>query len=106
LSINKTGDYQFKIWFDVVANAEVMDEIGLSEVVIYRSPDNVSWYEVRTYTMDENPEMIATNTTSHTGYVTYSNATGKYYKAEVTIYAKKGTGIAEIYRETTVLQMR
>jgi len=106
VSIHKTGNYQFKIWFDVTANAAVMDEIGISEVIIYRSPDNVSWYEVRTYTMDENPEMIATNTTNHMGYITYSNATGKYYKAAVTVYARQGTGTAEIYRETTVLQMR
>jgi len=106
LSITKTGNYQFEVWFDVIANGEIMDEIGVSEIIIYRSPDGESWYDVAVYTPDDHPEMMAENASHHNASITYSNATGKYYKAYVTFHAKKGNGTGEILRYTSELQMR
>ena len=98
----KTSSSSFQIWFDVVSNAARMDVLGVSEIVVYRSADQQSWTKMRTYTMDNYPQMVAQNTTSHDGYVTYNYATtGYYYRARITFYAKNstGSGIRDVYTE-------
>ena len=98
----KTSSSSFQIWFDVVSNVSRMDVLGVSEIVVYRSADQQSWTKTRIYTMDNYPQMVAQNTTSHGGYVTYNYATsGYYYRARVTFYAKNstGSGIRDVYTE-------
>lgn len=99
----KTSSSSFQIWFDVTANAgNTMQVLGVSEIVVYRSADQQSWTKMRTYTMDSYPQMVAQNTTSHDGYVTYNYATtGYYYTARITFYAKNTTGsaIRDVYTE-------
>lgn len=105
-NLSKTGTKTFQIWFDVNSNAERMDVIGVSEIVIYRSADRQSWTRMRGYTMDRYPEMTATNTFSHTGYITYNLATaGYYYRAYVTFYSQDSTGIGERDVYTEIIQM-
>ncbi len=99
----KTSSSSFQIWFDVIANAgNTMQVLGVSEIVVYRSADQQSWTKMRTYTMDNYSQMVAQNTTSHGGYVTYNYATaGYYYTARVTFYAKNSTGssVRDVYTE-------
>ena len=98
----KVSDTSFEIWFDVNANATMMDELGVCEIIVYQSSDQQSWTEVATYDMDDYPEMIDTYTFSHVGYVTYYNALpGYYYTAYVFFYAKnsRGIGIRDVYTE-------
>ena len=103
----KTSSSSFQIWFDVTANAGTsMQELGVSEIIVYRSPDQQSWTKMRTYTMDNYPQMVAQNTEDHGGYVTYNYATtGYYYRAYITFYAKNSTGIGERYVYTEILRM-
>ncbi len=102
----KTSSSSFQIWFDVDANVATMDVLGVSEIIVYRSPDQQSWTKMRTYTMDIYSQMVAQNTTSHGGYVTYYYATaGYYYRAYITFYAKNSTGIGERYVYTEILRM-
>lgn len=102
----KTSSSSFQIWFDVVSNVSRMDVLGVSEIIVYRSADQQSWTKMRTYTMDNYPQMVAQNTTSHDGYVTYNYATtGYYYTAYITFYAKNSTGIGERYVYTEILRM-
>lgn len=103
----KTSSSSFQIWFDVTANAgNTMQVLGVSEIIVYRSPDQQSWTKMRTYTMDNYPQMVAQNTTAHIDYVTYNYATtGYYYRAYITFYAKNSTGIAERYVYTEILRM-
>lgn len=102
----KTSSSSFQIWFDVVSNVATMDELGVSEIIVYRSADQQSWTKMRTYTMDNYPEMVDQNTTCHGGYVTYNYATtGYYYRAYITFYAKNSTGIGERYVYTEILRM-
>ncbi len=102
----KTSSSSFQIWFDVVSNVSRMDVLGVSEIIVYRSADQQSWTKMRTYTMDNYPQMVAQNTTSHDGYVTYNYATtGYYYAAYITFYAKNSTGIGERYVYTEILRM-
>jgi len=103
----KTSSSSFQIWFDVTANAWVtMDVLGVSEIILYRSANQQSWTKMRTYTMENYPEMVDQNTIDHIGYVTYNYATpGYYYRAYITFYAKNSRGIAERYVYTEILQM-
>lgn len=71
------------------ANVATMDVLGVSEIIVYRSADQQSWTKMRTYSMENYPQMVAYNTTSHIDYVTYIYATtGYYYRAYITFYAK------------------
>lgn len=102
----KTSSSSFQIWFDVVSNVATMDVLGVSEIIVYRSADQQSWTKMRTYTMDNYPQMVAQNTEDHGGYVTYNYATtGYYYRAYITFYAKNSTGIGERDVYTEILQM-
>ena len=102
----KASSRSFEIWFDVDANASLMDVLGVSEIIVYRSADQESWIEVLTFNMEDYPEMIDTYTCSHTGYVTVNYAIpGYYYRAYITFYAKNSRGIGERYVYTEILRM-
>ena len=105
-ALYKASANSFEIWFDVMANAAIMQEIGVSMIEVYRSEDQQHWTKMKTYEMEDYPEMIDDNTGSHTGYVTYNYATpGCYYRAYVTFYAKNSTGIGKRFVYTQILQM-
>lgn len=103
----KASSTSFEIWFDVDANAAVMDVLGVSEIVVYRSSTGQSpWTEVKTYDMDDYPEMTEAYSLSYVNYVTYYNALpGYYYTAYVTFYAKDSRGIGERDVYTEILRM-
>lgn len=102
----KTSSTSFQIWFDVVANASTMQELGVSEIVLYRSADRQSWSQIKLYQKGVYPQMIEYNTGSHEGYVPYNFATsGYYYRARITFYAKNSTGIGENDRYTEIIKM-
>lgn len=105
-ALYKTDTATFEIWFDVDANAAIMQEIGVSMIEVYRSTDQEHWVKLKTYEMDDYPEMIDYNTASHVGYVTFDNAVpGFYYTAYVTFYAKNSTGIGKRFVYTQILRM-
>lgn len=102
----KTSSSSFQIWFDVVSNITVMDVIGVSEIIVYRSADAQTWKRMRTFTMENYPEMVDHNTIDHIGYIDYNYATpGYYYRAYITFYARNSTGIGERYVYTEILQI-
>lgn len=102
----KTSSSSFQIWFDVTANVNRMDVLGVSEIIVYRSADQQSWSKMFTYTMDIYTQMVDQNTTCHGGYVSYDYATpGCYYRAYITFYAKNSRGIGERYVYTEILRM-
>ena len=106
MDLYKASDTSFEIWFDVNANATMMDELGVCEIIVYQSSDQQSWTEVATYNMEDYPEMIDTYTLSHTGYVTYYNAIpGYYYRACIFFYAKNSLGIGMRDFYTEILRM-
>ena len=101
-ALDKASSTSFEIWFDVDSNAAMMDVLGVSEIIVYRSSDQQSWTEAGTFNMEDYPEMIDTYSYSHAGYVTYTNAiSGYYYTAYVTFYAEdsRGVGMRDVYTE-------
>lgn len=102
----KTSSTSFQIWYDVVSNVNRMDVLGVSEILLYKSADQQSWQQIKMYSMNAYASMVAYNTTSHGGYVSYNFATpGYYYRAYITFYAKNSTGIGERYVYTEILRM-
>ena len=103
----KTGATEFQVWFDVTANAAIMEQLGVSCIDVDVSADGVNWTVAKTYTMQEYySQMICENTVSHTGYVTYTDAIpGYYYRAYITFYAKNSYGIGELFRYAPAIQM-
>jgi len=102
----KTSSTSFQIWFDVDANVATMQELGVSEIILYRSADRQSWSQIKLYQKGVYPQMIAYNTSSHIDYVTYNFATsGYYYRAYITFYAKNSTGIGERDVYTEIIKM-
>lgn len=102
----KTSSTSFNIWFDVDANVATMQELGASEIVLYRSTDRQSWSSIKLYQKGVYPQMIDYNTSSHGGYVSYNFATsGYYYRARITFYAKNSTGIGEKDIYTEIIKM-
>ena len=98
----KVSSTSFEIWFDVDSNVAMMDVLGVSEIVVYRSADQQNWTEAGTYDMDDYPEMTDIYSYSHTSYVTYDDAIpGYYYRARVTFYATdyRGVGERDVYTE-------
>lgn len=106
-ALEEVAPMTFRIWFDVNSNLAMMDKIGVSEIIVYRSFDGQSpWTQTRVYDMDDYPEMTTTYDYSHTGYVTYDTAiTGYYYRAYITFYAKDYRGTGERYVYTEILRM-
>lgn len=102
-SIDKTST-GIKIWADVTGK-DMMDQLGASTVVVERSMDGSSWSPVKTFTKEAYPEMIRTGTAFHSFSLPYTATSGYYYRAYVTFYAKKGTGIGEYIHYTSSLKL-
>lgn len=102
----KMSDTSLAIYFEVIANAAVMDEIGASQIELYESEDQQNWTRIKIYEPGAFPYMLDYNTAAHGDYVMYYNAIpGYYYTACVTYYAKKGNGIGENFIYTQILRM-
>ena len=103
--ISKVTENRFKVWFDVTA-AGTMQKLGACEIEIDRSTDGSNWELIASYDSAFYPAMIASNTCSHTSYITYHAAVpGYYYRAYVTFYAKNSTGTGKLFRYSAAFQM-
>lgn len=87
----------FEVWFSVTALRR-MDKLGVEYIDIERSSDGSNWTVVKTYDSDDYPSLLATNTFSHSGHVTYTNKQSGYqYRAYVKFYAKEGVNSGVLY---------
>ena len=95
---------QFEAWFSVVAVTQ-MDELGVKKITVQRSSDGENWTSMKTFEKEDYPNMICTNTVSHSGCVTYWGTPGYYYRALVCYYAKDGSNIGQYdtYSDTVLL---
>lgn len=80
------------VYFRVVAR-NTMDTIGVSNI-------NIQWYNgsrwvgEKTYTSTDIPELLKSNSASHSDTVTYTPTHSGSYRAVVTFYAKDSTGVS------------
>lgn len=103
--LHKTSSTQFQAWFEVSA-VSGMQKLGARTIEIQRSTDKDNWKTVALYEMENYSNMVASDTSCHEGYVTYTFITGYYYRAYVELYAKnsKGTAVYDTY--TSSLDLR
>lgn len=87
----KTSSTTFQAWFEVTC-MRTMDKVGAKEIKIQRSSDNQNWSTVATYSMNDYSNLIRENKVTHASYVTYTGASGYYYRAYYNLYAKDDTG--------------
>lgn len=86
-----TSETTFQAWFDVTA-VKIMEKLGAQEIKIQRSSDNENWHTIRTFTMEEYPELITENELNHVGYASHGCLRGYYYRAKYQLYAYDGVG--------------
>ena len=90
-----------KILFEVDINAtHTMQEVGASEIYVYEQQDDGSWDNVYTFTMDDHPYLIETNTAGAFVDATYQGTVGKNYFATVACYARDSAGAERLYCDT------
>jgi len=96
---------ELEAWFEVTAVGQ-MDELGTSYIEIQQSRDKVNWTTVATYYKEDNSQMIDTGTAHHSDCVSYDYTSGYYYRAYVTLYAKKGNSTGEYSAYTPIMDLR
>ena len=102
--LHQTHPTIFQVWGEVTAVGP-MDKLGMSSITVQRSSDNQNWTDVKTYTKENNSNLVASNTTCHEAYVTYVGTAGYYYRAKITLYAENSTGVGERIRYTSPIQL-
>lgn len=91
----KTSGTEFEIWFDVTG-VQTMDELGAKSIKLQRSTDKTNWTTVKTYSMDDYPQMVKENSLCTVDCVTYDDySSDYYYRAVIVLYAKLGSGTGE-----------
>lgn len=92
--LRESSSTSFKVWFTVTA-VGTMTKLGVDYIDIERSSDGTNWSVVKTYTKENYSGLVASNTTFHSGSVTYSSMSSSYqYRAYVHFYAKNSSGTA------------
>lgn len=85
------GGGELQIWYEIMGTGD-MDEIGTLSIRLYESNDNIIWTWVYTFFHESNPTMLAYDDWYHCSYVSFPGTRGKYYKAEVCLWAGKDGG--------------
>ena len=104
--LDPISNSRFYVCYDITAK-DIMQELGVVEILVQRSANGTSgWTTMATYTSDDRPEFICTNTSSHGGYFVYLATAGYYYRARMYYYAKNSTGIGKSYDYTPVIYLQ
>ena len=90
---------QLQVFFSVMSVGS-MEKLGASKVKVQRSSDGTNWTTVKTFTEENYPDMIDSNTAFHAATLTCTKTSGYYYRAYVEFYAKNSSGTGELYYYT------
>lgn len=102
--LDQTSSTQFDVWYEVIALG-LMDELGAYKIRVQESTNGSDWTTVYTFTQTENPSMATQNSVVHTGYVSYTGVSGRYYRAKITMFAENSTGRGEVITYTETLRL-
>ena len=82
-----------KIVVSAVVNAVInATEIGATDVYLYESSNGTSYTCVEHFSSDDYPEMLGSGWHFNKDVVTYEGTVGKYYYANVYLYAGNSSG--------------
>lgn len=80
------GEGEIGIWFSVTGTGTWAD-MGALSIFLYESSDNENWEWVKTFRHTEYTNMLAHDTYCYMSHVDYQGVAGRYYKANVCIWA-------------------
>ena len=86
--ISRVSSGKVRIAFEVYAKS-VMDAVGATRILLYGGPSADQLLPVETFYESTSPNMIASNTSSHSSSVTFTGQPGYYYQAHVYVRATK-----------------
>lgn len=99
-----SGTTKLQICFNV-SGVRILDEIGTKKIVLQRSTNKTVWTTVKTFTPDQYPRMLGTETDYHAAYVEYIATRGYYYRAYITIWGGKDGGGDSRYVYTNIVNL-
>lgn len=102
--LSKYSSTMFYACFDVTG-VKTMDVIGASQIKIQRSSDGENWTTMKTYSMEDNTNLVCENTTCHAASVLYVGTRGYYYRAYIKLYARNSSGTAYWERYTSSIYL-
>lgn len=91
---SKNSSTSLSVAFQIMGT-DTMDEIGVTTVRVQYSSDQVNWTTHKTFYSSSTSGMIDTDTGYHSGSLTCTVPSGKYYRAKVTFYAEKDGSFTE-----------
>jgi len=87
--VYSAGSKNVQVWF-TVTGCTTVGQLGALTVILQESTNGTTWQTVKTFSYVDYPGILAYNTGLHSGSVSYSGISGRYYKAYVTVWG--GTG--------------
>lgn len=88
--------------FDINATHQML-EVGAKKIYIYEQQSNGDYEIVKTYSSDEKPDFMNTNSAFGGGEVTYQGTPGVNYFATLALYARDRYGNETLYFDTKVV---
>lgn len=86
------GDSKVQVWFEVFATRD-FDKVGVTNIVLQESTDQVNWTTVHTFYYTDHESMTSSYAATHINYVEYEDGiVGRYYRARVTVSAWNSEG--------------
>ena len=101
---NTSGNI-YEIWFDVTS-VSIMQEVGVSKIIVQRSTDEENWTTVKTYYKEDYPQMTKTNAAHNCNCVPFTATPGYSYRAIVYLYARNSSGYGSLRETTPLLDLR
>ena len=81
------------LWIKLnIAASGTMQELGATEIIVHERQANGTYKPVRTFTRNQNANLIRKNCASNVISLTYKGTPGKYYYITAHCYAKNASG--------------
>lgn len=91
-----------QVWFELKANY-TSDKVGVTTIILQVSDDLENWDNVGTYTYDDYPHIMASNTISICTNLEKSVESGHYYRAGLVFYVERDGGYDTRFYDTEPL---
>ena len=92
-NISATAGGGGTLWIKLnIAASGTMQELGATEIIVHERQANGTYKPVRTFTRNQNANLIRKNCASNVISLTYKGTPGKYYYITAHCYAKNASG--------------
>lgn len=99
VEVTHIGNGVLRIKLDLAATG-TMQELGSTQVTVYKKDSNGNFVPVKTYTKEQYPHLVTYNRASYVAYITHPGSTGETYYAICAFYAKNANGSQILWRDS------